>query len=77
MALDEAPVGSHVCICGESFPSEMELEDHARQVHGVNEPGEVEGFVCPECGSTFGNFPQLREHWAAHGEAPERPGHAG
>jgi hypothetical protein len=55
----------------------MELEDHARQAHGSTEPGEVEAFVCPECQSTFGTFAQLRDHWPAHGEAPNRPGHTG
>jgi hypothetical protein len=73
---DDTPTGSYVCICGQGFPSEMALEDHARQAHGAAEPGEVESYECPECHSTFATFKQLREHWPAHGDAPRSPGHA-
>ena len=73
---DENPTGSYVCICGESFASEMALEDHARETHAADAE-DVEGFLCPECKSTFATFEQYREHWPSHGEAPDRPGHAG
>jgi hypothetical protein len=76
MALQEMPTGSFICVCGESFPSEMALEDHAREAHSALDPDEVETYVCPECGSNFGTFAQLREHWEAHGDAPNLPGHA-
>ena len=71
----EMPTGSFVCICGEAFGSEMQLEDHAREAHAAAGADEVEAFTCPECGSSFGTFAQLREHWPAHGESPDRPGH--
>lgn len=74
---DDTPTGSFVCVCGESFPSEMALEDHARETHRARGADEVEAYTCPECGSTFASFRQLREHWPAHGEAPAEPGHAG
>ena len=73
---DDTPTGSFVCICGESFSSEMALEEHAREAHGST-LDDVEGFTCPECQSSFATFEQLKEHWPAHGEAPDRPGHAG
>jgi hypothetical protein len=73
----EPPSGSFVCICGESFPTEMALEDHAREAHGALRPDDVEAYECPECRSVFGTFAELREHWPSHGTAPDRPGHAG
>jgi hypothetical protein len=76
VTVDENPTGSFECICGEMFPSEMALADHAREAHGVLDADEVETYSCPECGSTFATFADLREHWPAHGDAPDRPGHA-
>jgi uncharacterized C2H2 Zn-finger protein len=73
---DDIPVSSAVCICGAEFKSEQELQDHAREAHGVLDADEVQQFQCPECGSTFGTYDQLKDHWPAHGAAPDRPGHA-
>ena len=76
MAVQEMPTGSFICICGLAFPTEMALEDHAREEHGTLDPEDVESYVCPECASVFATFAQLREHWPSHGDAPDRPGHA-
>ncbi len=76
MTVQEMPTGSFVCICGLTFPSEMSLADHAREVHGSLDPDEIETYVCPECQSSFATFAQLREHWPAHGGSPDLPGHA-
>lgn len=77
MDRDDTPTGSYVCVCRESFPTEMALEEHAREVHGASGADDIEQYECPECHSVFGTFKELREHWPAHGDAPDRPGHAG
>ena len=75
MTADPMPTASLTCVCGQEFKSEMELEDHAREAHGAMNADDVLEFKCPECGSVFGTYAQLAEHWPSHGAVPDRPGH--
>ena len=40
--------------CGQSFDSQLELEQHNRNVHSH--------YTCEECGQTFGSENELKEH---------------